>query len=84
MLGSRRDHVSTQVESTVASRRDRRIAAILGFLWPGVGYLYAGRGVLGLLLLLLFPVAGLSCLLVGAATSVGAWRGACRICIPDG
>ncbi len=37
---------------------------MLGFLWPGVGYLYAGRGLHGVLLLLLFPVAELSTFLV--------------------
>ena len=41
-----------------ASSKNRRrpwVAAVLGFVWPGVGHLYAGRTKQGLLLLVLFP-----------------------------
>lgn len=41
----------------VESRRRPWLAAALGFVWPGVGYLYAGQGLRALLLLLLFPLA---------------------------
>ena len=43
---------------------------MLGFLWPGIGYLYAGRGLHGLVLLLLFPVAELSMYLVAVLIPV--------------
>jgi signal peptidase I len=42
----------------------------LGFVWPGVGYLYAGRGFHGLLLLLLFPAAELSVYLLAVLVPV--------------
>ena len=67
---NRRDHVSAQVGNSLASRRDPGIAAVLGFIWPGVGYLYAGRGPRGLLLLLLFPVAELSIYLLAVLVPV--------------
>jgi signal peptidase I len=42
-----------------APKRSAALAAVLGFVWPGIGYLYAGDGLRGLVLLLLFPVAEL-------------------------
>ena len=56
--------------SSLATRRDRGIASVLGFVWPGVGYLYAGRGRRGLLLLLLFPVAELGIWLLAVLVPV--------------
>ena len=47
-----------------ASRRHPGTAAVLALLWPGVGYLYAGRGSRGLLLLLLLPPVELGILLL--------------------
>ncbi len=47
--------------SSLSSRLSRRkpwLAAVLNVVWPGVGHLYAGRGRLALVLLLLAPVAG--------------------------
>ena len=56
--------MSAPAESPIASLRQPGLAAALGFFWPGVGYLYAGRGRRGLLLLFLFPAAELGiCLL---------------------
>jgi signal peptidase I len=62
--------LSAPVGNAIASRRNSTIAAVLGFLWPGVGYLYAGRGLLGLLLLLMFPPAELCVYLLAALVPV--------------
>jgi hypothetical protein len=51
-------------------RPSPKVAAVLGFVWPGVGYLYAGRGFHGLLLLLLFPAAELSVYLLAVLVPV--------------
>ena len=48
--------MSAQQTSFLAPSRDPKVAALLGFVWPGVGYLYAGHGIRGVLLLLLLPV----------------------------
>ena len=60
----------SEPKDPLAPRRNRTIAALLGFVWPGVGYLYAGRGLLGLLLLFLFPAAELSIYLLAVLVPV--------------
>jgi signal peptidase I len=62
--------VSTPAKPSSGSSRNHGIAAVLGFVWPGVGYLYAGRGAQGLLLLLLFPAAELSIYLLAVLIPV--------------
>jgi signal peptidase I len=42
----------------------------LGFVWPAVGYLYAGRGLHGLLLLAFLPIAQLGILLLAVLLPV--------------
>jgi signal peptidase I len=56
--------------SSLASRRNPTVAAVLGFVWPGVGYLYAGLGIRGLLLLLLLPPVELSIFLLAVLVPV--------------
>jgi signal peptidase I len=54
------------METPVASRRRPWLAALLSFVWPGLGHLYAGRGRLALLLFLLFVPAELAILTLTA------------------
>jgi signal peptidase I len=56
--------------SSIASRQDPTVAAVLAFVWPGVGYLYAGLGIRGLLLLLLLPPVELSIFLLAVLVPV--------------
>ena len=62
--------MSTFAAGTQPSRRSPHIAALLGFLWPGIGYLYSGRGMLGFLLLLLLPLAELGMALLAVLIPV--------------
>ncbi len=62
--------MSQLVESAGGSRRRPWVAAVLGFVWPGVGYLYAGRGRSALLLLLLWNPAELGILLLAVVVPV--------------
>jgi signal peptidase I len=56
--------------SAQATRRDPRIAAVLAFVWPGVGYLYAGRGRIALFLLVLWNPVEMGSLLLAVAVPV--------------
>jgi signal peptidase I len=56
--------------SAQATRRDPRIAAVLAFVCPGVGYLYAGRGRIAILLLLLWNPVEMGSLLLAVAVPV--------------
>jgi signal peptidase I len=50
--------MSERIVSAGAARRKPWLAAVLNFVWPGVGYLYAGSGRRALLLLLLAAPVG--------------------------
>lgn len=68
--GHGQDDVSSLPAPSLAVSRRPSVAAVLGFVWPGVGHLYAGRGRAGVLLLVLFPIASLSLSLLAVLVPV--------------
>jgi signal peptidase I len=56
--------LSADTKRPVESRRRAGLAGVLGFVWPGVGYLYAGEILRGVLLLLLLPPVELAIFLL--------------------
>jgi signal peptidase I len=58
------------METPVASRRRPWLAAVLSFIWPGLGHLYGGRGRRALLLLLFFPPAELAAFILAVVVPV--------------